>query len=34
MLNLLAQTIQQTAVLIGAVDASISETKQNWNLLF
>ncbi len=32
MLNLLAQTIEQTEALIGAVEASISETKQNWNL--
>jgi len=32
MLNLLVQTIQQTEALIGAVEASISETKQNWNL--
>lgn len=32
MLNLLAQTIEQTEALIGAVEASISETKKNWNL--
>ena len=32
MLNLLAQTIQQTEALISAVEASISETKENWNL--
>ncbi|MFE1747776.1 hypothetical protein [Coleofasciculus sp. H7-2] len=32
MLNLLAQTIEQTEALIGAIEASISETKQNWNL--
>ncbi len=32
MLNLWAQTIEQTEALIGAVEASISETKQNWNL--
>ncbi|MFB2896349.1 hypothetical protein ACE1CI_25855 [Aerosakkonemataceae cyanobacterium BLCC-F50] len=32
MLNLLAQTIEQAEALIGAVEASISETKQNWNL--
>lgn len=32
MLNLLAQTIQHAEALIGAIEASISETKQNWNL--
>ncbi len=32
MLNLLAQTIEQTEVLVIAVEASISETKRNWNL--
>ena len=32
MLNLLDQTIEQTEALISAVQASISETKKNWNL--